>query len=142
LALTFVLRPLSDGFSEYLASINPGLKSASVKAHSIPGVFVGNTDQEAAMQIENMPGSFGTTSSSLVASEKRKVKALFVDGEAPTLSNVAAGKYPYTMTLYLVYKQDKYKGAVRDFIEFVFSRDGQNLLSDNGHVSLQRITGK
>ena len=42
--IRLILRPLSDGFSVYLASINPGLKSASEKAHSIPGVFVGNTD--------------------------------------------------------------------------------------------------
>ncbi|MFH1148083.1 MAG: substrate-binding domain-containing protein [Pseudomonadota bacterium] len=140
--IRLVLRPISDGFSEFLASIKPGLKSASEKAHAIPAVFVGNTDQEAAAQIEKMPGSFGTTSSSLIASEKRKIKALSVDGAAPTLSNVSSGKYPYAMTLSLVYKRDKYRGAVEDFIEFVFSRDGKKLLADNGHVTLQRITGK
>ena len=140
--IRLILRPVSDGFSEYLASINSGLKSASEKSHSIPGVFVGNTDQEAAVQIEKMPGSLGTTSSSLVAAEKRKIKALSVDGAAPTLSNVSAGKYPYAMTLSLVYKKDKYKGAVKDFVEFVFSPDGQKILSDNGHVTLHRITGK
>jgi len=141
-SLRLILRPLSDGFSAYLAGINPGLKSAHEKAHAIPGVFVGNTDQDAASYIEKTPGSFGTTSSSLVAAEKRKIKALSVDGVAPTLANVSTGKYPYVMTLSLVYKQDKYKGAVKDFIEFVFSRDGQKILSANGHVTLQRITGK
>lgn len=140
--IRLILRPVSDTFSVYLASINPGLKSASEKAHSIPGVFVGNTDQEAAVHIEKTPGSLGTTSSSVVAAGKRKIKALSVDGVAPTLSNVSAGKYPYAMTLSLVYKRDKYRGAVKDFIEFVFSRDGQKILSDNGHVTLQRITGK
>lgn len=140
--IRLILRPVSDGFSAYLASINPGLKSASEKSHSIPGVFIGNTDQDAVTQIEKTPGSIGTTSSSIVAAEKRKIKALSVDGAAPTLPNVSAGKYPYAMTLSLVYKKDKYKGAVKDFIEFVFSRDGQKILSDNGHVTLQRITGK
>ncbi|MDO9528771.1 MAG: substrate-binding domain-containing protein [Syntrophales bacterium] len=140
--IRLILRPVGDTFSVCLASINPGLKSASKKAHSIPGVFVGNTDQEAAVQIEKTPGSLGTTSSSVVAAEKRKIKALSVDGVAPTLSNVSAGKYPYAMTLSLIYKRDKCRGAVKDFIEFVFSRDGQKILSDNGHVILQRITGK
>jgi phosphate transport system substrate-binding protein len=140
--IRLVIRPLSDGFSVYLASINIGLKSASEKAHSIPGVFVGSTDQEAAVQIEKTPGSLGTTSSSLVAAEKRKIKALSVDGVPPTLTNVSTGKYPYTMTLSLVYKRDNYKGSIKDFIEFVFSRDGQKILSDNGHVTLRRITGK
>ncbi len=140
--IRLIIRPVSDGFSAYLASINPGLKSASEKAHSMPGVFVGITDQEAALQIEKIPGAIGTTSGSLIAAEKRKIKALSIDGVAPTLANVSAGKYPYAMTLYLVYKRDKDKGAIKDFIEFVFSRDGQKLLSDNGHVTLRRITGK
>ena len=140
--IRLILRPLSDAYSAYLSSINPGLKSASEKAHSIPGVSVGATDQEAAVQIEKTPGSFGTTSGSLVAAEKRKIKALSVDGAAPTLSNVSAGKYPHVITLSLVYKRDKYRGSIKDFIEFVFSRDGQKILSDNGQVTLQRITGK
>ncbi|HLA28840.1 MAG TPA: substrate-binding domain-containing protein [Syntrophales bacterium] len=140
--IRLILRALSDGMSAYLAGTNPGLKSAHEKAHSIPGVFVGNTDQEAAEQIEKTPGSFGTTSGSLIAAEKRKIKSLSVDGTAPTLSNVSTGKYPYAVTMYLVCKRDKYRGSIKDFIEFVFSRDGQKLLSDNGHVTLQRITGK
>lgn len=146
--IRLVLRPISDGFTAYLESINLRLKSASEKAHSIPGVFIGMTDQEAADQIEKTPGSFGATSASLVASEKRKIKALSVDGTAPILSNISissdisAGRYPYAMTLSLVYKKDKYQGAVKDFIEFVFSKDGRRLLSENGHVALPRITGK
>jgi phosphate transport system substrate-binding protein len=146
--IRLILRPLRDSFSVYLASINPRLKSASEKAHSIPGVFVGMTDQEAAEQIEKTPGSFGITSACLVAVEKRKIKALSVDGAAPALSNIAdgvhvsAGKYPFTMTMSLVYKGDADKGAVKDFIKFVFSKDGRKLLSESGHVTLPRITGK
>lgn len=141
--IRLVLRPVSDGYTAYLAGINPGLKSASVMAHSVPGVFIGDTDQDAAIQSEKTSGSFGTTTLSLITSEKRKIKALFIDGVAPTTSNVSSGKYPYAITLYLVYKKDTYKAAVKDFIEFVFSREGKKLLSDNGHVTLQRrTTGK
>jgi phosphate transport system substrate-binding protein len=140
--IRLILRPLSDGMSAYLASINPGLKSASEKAHSIPGVFVGQTDQEAARQIEKTPGSLGITSNSVAVAEKRKIKALSVDGVAPTSTNISAGKYPYAMTLSLVYKRDRYRGSIKDFIAFVFSRDGQKLLSNNGHAPLPRITGK
>ncbi|NTV49090.1 MAG: hypothetical protein HGB32_06790 [Geobacteraceae bacterium] len=140
--IRLVLRPASDSFSVYLAGINPGLKSASEKARSIPGVFVGNTDQDAAIQIEKTPGSLGTTSLSLVIAEKRKIKALTIDGAAPTISNVSTGKYPYATTLYLVYKRGKYKGSTKDFIDFVYSRDGQKILSDNGQMPLQRTSGK
>lgn len=146
--IRLILRPLRDSSSVYLANINPRLKSASEKALAIPGVFVGMTDQEAAAQIEKTPGSFGTTSSSLMAVEKRRIKALSVDGAAPALSNIAdgvhvsAGKYPYTMTMSLVYKGDADKDAVKDFIKFVFSKDGRKILSECGHVTLPRMTGK
>jgi phosphate transport system substrate-binding protein len=77
--IRLILRPVSDSFSAYLTSINSGLKSASEQAHSSPGMFVGITDQEAAELIEKTSGSFGTTSMSIVASEKRRVKALSVE---------------------------------------------------------------
>lgn len=140
--IRLILRPLSDAYSAYLAGINPGLKSAYEKAHAIPDIFIGNTDQEAARQIEKTPGSFGTTSSSVAASEKLKIKALSVDGTAPTPANVSSGKYPYAMTMSVVYKKDKYRGSIKDFMEFIFSREGQKLLSDSGHVPLPRIIGK
>jgi len=146
--IRLILRPIGDGFTDYLENINPRFKSASEHAHSVPGVFIGTTDQEAADQIEKMPGSFGTTSASLIASEKRKIKALSVDGTAPTRSNISissttsAGRYPYATTLSLVYRKDKYIGAVKDFIVFVFSKEGRGLLSENGQVALPRMTGK
>ena len=139
--IRLILRPPSDAYSVYLAGINKGLKSASAKALAIPDVFVGNTDQEAAGQIEKTPGSLGTTGSSVVMAEKRRIKALAIDGTAPTLANVASGKYPYAMTTSIVYKRDAYGGSMKRFIEFIFSPDGRKLLSDSGYVALQRATG-
>ena len=56
--------------------------------------------------------------------------------------HVSAGKYPYALTIFLVYKRDKDKGEVKDFIKFVFSKDGRKILSECSHVTLSRITGK
>jgi phosphate transport system substrate-binding protein len=140
--IRMILRPRSDAYSVFLAGINPGMKSASEQAHSIPGVFVGITDRDAALQIEKSPGSFGTTSAAIVAAESLKVKALSIDGVSPTLQNVSSGKYPYAMTMSVVYKRAKYRGAVKDFIDFIFSNDGRQLLSANGHVTLPRVSGK
>lgn len=143
-----ILRPLRDSFSIYLASINPRLQSAYREAHTIPGVFVGMTDQEAVEQIEKTPGSFGITSSSFMTLEKRKIKALSVDGVAPAPSNIpdgvdiSAGKYPYAMTISLLYKGNSDNVAVRDFVEFVFSKDGKKILLESSHMTLPRTTGR
>jgi ABC-type phosphate transport system substrate-binding protein len=72
----------------------------------------------------------------------RMIKALVVDGTAPTLANVSSGKYPYALTMSVVYKRDKYRGSIKDFIDFVFSGEGQKLLSANGHVTIHRMIGK
>jgi len=140
--IRMILRPQHDSYSAFLAGISPGMKSASKQAHSIPGIFVGMTDQEAAVQIERTPGSFGTTSAAIVAAERLKIKAISVDGVLPTLLNVSAGKYPYVMTMSVVYKRDKYMDAVKDFIGFLFSNDGRKLLSATSHVTLPRVAGK
>lgn len=146
--IRLILRPTNDDFSVYLESISARLKSASKRARSIPGVYIGMTDQEATAQIEKTPGSFGTTSTSLIAAEKRKIKALSVDGTAPTLANISispdisAVRYPYVMTLSLVCRRDKYQGAVKEFIDFVFSAEGRKILSENGHVAIPRMSGK
>lgn len=140
--IRLILRPQKDTLSIYLAGISPGLKSASEKARSVPGVFVGMTDQDAAAQIEKTPGAFGVMSASLISSENRRIKALSVQGTAPTPSNVAAGKYPYVLTLFLIYKRDRCKGAVKDFVELVFSKTGRNRLYETNHVALPRATRK
>lgn len=134
-----VLRPLGDSYSVYLAGISPGMKGASEKAHAMPGLYVGITDQEAARQIETTPGSLGVTSSSIVAAEKRRIKALAVNGVFPTAANLASGKYAYSMPMYLVYRKGAGKPAVQDFLRFVFSDPGRKILSRTGHVPIKRM---
>lgn len=143
-----ILRPRQADPSLFLASINIRLKEAYTKAHTIPGVYVGMTDGEAVEQIEKTPGSFGIGDISLLTLEKRKIKALTVDGATPALQNIAdgihisPGKYPYAMTLSLVYRRDHPAEPVKDFIAFVFSQNGKKILSESGYLPLPRITGK
>ena len=79
------------------------MKDAAESSKKRPGMFTGITDQDAADQIERTPGSFGVTSYAVVASEKRNIKPLAVDGISPVGKHGANEKYPYFMTLYLVY---------------------------------------
>lgn len=132
--MRLVLRPQSDTFSVYLQTLTPGMKAALDAAHRIPGVFVGATDQEAADRIESTPGSFGTTSYSLVSSERRRIKALALDGVLPTAENVAAGRYLYTLPLSVVYRRDRGAGAVKEFVAFLLSAEGRALLAQYEHL--------
>ena len=131
-----VLRPAADVFTGFPEKISPGMKDAVESSKKRPGMFTGITDQDAADQIERTPGSFGVTSYSLVASEKRNIKPLAVDGISPVGKHGANEKYPYFMTLYLVYVKGRTTTSVENFIEFIDSKEGEKILRRNGHIPI------
>jgi phosphate transport system substrate-binding protein len=137
-----VIRPISDAFTEFLGKLSPGMKGAVESAHKRPGIFTGITDQDAADQIERTPGSFGVTTYTLVASEKRKIKPLAVDGISPVDKNGVNDKYPYFVTYYLVRMNDRNTGAVRSFIDFIDSKEGVKILRMSGHIPIRKAQGK
>ncbi len=140
--IRLVLRPRSDSFSKFLADISPNLKYASKKAYSIPGVFLGITDQDAADHIEKIKGSLGTTSTSLVTAEKRKIKMVPINNIAPTIKNIHTGTYPFTIKLSIIYKKNRYKGAAKNFMDFIFSHEGELILWENGIAPLFFVSNR
>lgn len=128
-----VLRPASDADAALLGSFSSDVKAAQEAAQAREGMVVGMTDQETVDAIERLPGGLGTATMALLLSEQRRAKALEIDGTAPTLANVASGRYPYTKTMYLVMRGDA-PASLRRFIEFVGSPLGHRILGETGHV--------
>ena len=62
------------------------------------------------------------------------VKALSIDGIEPTLAAVKQDKYPYARTLHLYTNKAKERPAVLDFIQFIQSQRGQEVLAQMGFV--------
>jgi phosphate transport system substrate-binding protein len=50
----------------------------------------------------------------------------------PTPKNIANGSYPYFRTFFMVTGPNP-SAFVQKFIDFVFSKDGRNMLSQTGH---------
>jgi len=97
---------------------------------AIPVVF---SDQENAAAIERMSGGFGFVALSLLRSEKRRLKAIALDGVAADPKTIADGSYPLRKPFYFVVK-GKPGPQVRDFIAFVRSPRGADLLRRTGHA--------
>jgi phosphate transport system substrate-binding protein len=57
-----------------------------------------------------------------------QVRAIAIDGVAPTRENLKAGTYPVRRPLFLVYNSASAKPAIRSFIEFVQGPEGQRLI--------------
>jgi phosphate transport system substrate-binding protein len=60
-----------------------------------------------------------------------RVKAIEIEGVAPTVADAANGKYVLTSPLYLIARSEPL-GDVRDFAAWLLGNEGQTLLSQSG----------
>ena len=89
---------------------------------------------EIERTIEKIGYTFGI--SGVSSAGKRKVKILNLNGIEPTKENIASAKYPLFRPLYLVTK-GKPAGEVKEFIEWLLSKDGQKIVAGEGTVNLE-----
>lgn len=88
--------------------------------------------------IEKVGCTFGITGVS--SARKRKVKILNLNGIEPTKENIASGEYPLFRPLYVVTK-GKPAGEAKAFIDWLLSKEGQKIVSDQGTVNLEEGRG-
>lgn len=77
------------------------------------------------------PYAIGITGIS--SARKRDVKIIGFDGKKPSYQNLAKGKYALYRPLYLVTNPSPSK-KVKDFIKFVVSKEGRQIIRDNNTV--------
>lgn len=126
-----VLRPASDIDTDMIKNISPEMRRAVLATEARPGVRFSVNDQNAAGDLERIPGAIGPTTLALIVSESRRLRALKLDGREPTPANAASGAYPYYKSLFLV-TGAKRTAAVERFIAFVQSPAGRKILLGNG----------
>jgi len=80
------------------------------------------------------PGSVGVTSATGVEQSGGKVKALALNGIAPSEANVASGKYRLTRDAFLVLGASP-KPEAKAFIDFVKSAGGAAIIKANGAIA-------
>ena len=126
-----VFRPVSDLDTEMVKNISPAIRRGMVAAEARPGVQFSVNDQDAANDLERIPGSIGPSSLALIVSEKRALRALTLDGMEPTPMNAASGAYLYYKRLFFV-SGTKRSAAVERFVAFVQFPAGRKILASNG----------
>ena len=91
---------------------------------------------DMAKGLAETPYSIGMTSMTVVEQGGSKVKALEFNGVAPTPANVKNGGYFLTRDFLFVIKADA-TPAVKRFVDFVLSPEGDRVILDNGAVPLR-----
>ena len=134
--IRIILRPPNETDNSVLKTVSKDISAALAKALERKGLTSAPTDQDAADAIESTPGALGTTTLSLLVSEKRKLNVLALDGVMPSTKALADGSYPYNKPLYLVVPTSP-SPTVNAFVDFVFSPRGQAILAANAHLPVK-----
>ena len=88
---------------------------------------------DMAKELAATTGAVGMTTTTVVEQSGGKIKALSLDGVAPTETNVTAGKYRLVREVFLVVKGDA-APATKAFVAFVKSAEGARIIKANGAI--------
>ena len=67
---------------------------------------------------------------------RNDVKAVTVDGVEPNAANVKKGTYKLARPFNVAYKEDRLSDVARDFLGFVLSVEGQEIVAEEGYISV------
>ncbi len=113
-----------------------GTRGAFIEITGVEADDTDNTTPNAAIQngtnnvmtyVAGDPQSIGYIS---MGSLNETVKAVNVDGVELTDEAVLSGDYPVSRPFNIVYKEDQIDEVTQDFINFILSKDGQDLAAD------------
>lgn len=128
-----VLRPLTDVDTQVVMNLSPALAEAVNAAHQREGKNIAITDTDCADELEKISGAIGTSTLALIQSEKRRLKALSIEGVAPTIQNAVSRKYPYLKSIYLVTPANP-SATAHAFARFIDSAAGRAILAQTGNL--------
>jgi phosphate transport system substrate-binding protein len=97
------------------------------------------SSQAIADEVASNPNAIGYVGMGYVT-EKQKALPIAKDNGseaiAPTVENVLSTSYPISRPLFM-YTKGEPEGTVKNFMDFVFSPEGQKILTDEGFVPLK-----
>ena len=126
-----LLRERGDSSIEVLKAKLPGFSEIYDECERTRRWITLFTDQDMNRTIASTPSAIGLTDGSSIVAERLRIKALRLNGVAPTPQNLHSGKYPLEKTLSFVFRKNKVTAAAMAFMDFVKSREGVRILREN-----------
>lgn len=108
-------------------------KLALDKAKVRPDALLQASNRAVATTVGKTPGAIGYIGLGYLTNE---VKAITVDGIMVSKETVLSDEYPLSRPLFM-YTNGTPSGAIKDFIDFVKSEEGQAIAEKNGYVGLR-----
>jgi len=98
-----------------------------------PDAIMQASNQAIATTVVRTPGAIGYVGLGFLSAD---IKAVSVDGIAPSRETVLSGKFPYSRPLFM-YTNGEPKGLAKEVIDFIKSPEGQRLVEKDGFVGLK-----
>ncbi len=130
--IVVISRDTSSGTYEAFADL--ALSGQKVR----PDALITASNQAVNLTVAQTPGAIGYLGLGYVS---KKVKAVRINTIECTKDTIRAGKYPLSRPLYM-YTNGIPEGTIKTFIDYVQSRQGQELVESQGFVSIRIHTIK
>ena len=125
--IVIVSRDSSSGTFEAFGAL--ALDGQKVRADALMQA----SNQAVASVVAKTPGAIGYVGLGYITGE---VKAVPINGIEASKSTVLSGKYPLSRPLFMYTNGDP-QGAVKTFLDFVMSDEGQKIVDEEGFVALK-----
>jgi len=99
----------------------------------IPAALMQASNQAVAQTIAQTPQAIGYVGLGFMSGD---LKPIEIDGVMPSKDTVLSGEYPVTRPLFM-YSNGKPEGLVKEYLDFVKSERGQDLVETQGYVGLK-----
>lgn len=94
---------------------------------------INNSTNGVMMSVSGNPDAIGYIS---LGSLNDTVKAVKVDGVEASADNVKNGSYAIARPFEICYKEENLDDLAKDFISFIMSKDGQQIIADNHYIAV------
>lgn len=125
-------RQADDAFIVEFSAKVPGFKEAYAESQRAKRWVTLFTDRDANETLVKTPGGIGFSEMGTIALERLAIKALRVNGVAPTVENLAAGRYALSFALRYVLSPVRASADASAFVEFVRSAAGAKIIRASG----------
>ncbi|MGF1716728.1 phosphate ABC transporter substrate-binding protein [Photobacterium chitinilyticum] len=98
-----------------------------------PQVLIVNTNGTVKSLVSRNTQAIGYIS---LGSVDDSVKPLSFEGVQPTLTNLESGEYKISRPFLMLYKEKNIADNAKEFIDFVISQNGQNIIEQRGYLAV------
>ncbi|MDH5573465.1 MAG: substrate-binding domain-containing protein [Gammaproteobacteria bacterium] len=131
-----VVRPENDSDIMVLKENMPGFSDIVKVIYKRRELPMALTDYDAINIVQEVDGSFGVSTLSIIKSENFDVNVFNLDKISPTFENIHSKQYNLYKDLYYCHKIKNKNRGVDEFLKFVFSNEGREILQQTGHAVL------